>query len=262
MPGRSRSATSVGRVVTSRRLAVWGNATVQMGIGLASSLLATGLVYFLTSLAIWASALLFASLAAVVVSFVLGQRLSPYSRSAQIRVGITAIASDAYSKVTSDEAAEVADNSLYFLGISAKRTISSPGFRSLLERVPRESIRLRFLLLDPDSPNLDRKAKDEGDSPEAWRRDISATLSRLRELQEKHSKLIEVRVYSEFPVWRLTIIDEKRAIVHFFPSQKQGPESPQLDLLKGEGSYFEPLFKEFCEIWEHRSRGVRDGQEN
>ncbi len=73
---------------------------------------------------------------------------------------------------------------------------------------------------------------------------------------QKHPDLIELHIYKKFPVWRVIFIDDNVAITHFFPSGQQGPDSPQIILERNNNSLFEPIYKEFKEIWDYDSKKV------
>lgn len=229
---------------------------LSFGLGVLSSLTAVGVSLFFASINLITSILIGLSVFSCSLGFIWGRKSLRKSHYLEGEAGLIAINSSDSTKIGIVEVVPQLRHSFSFWGISAKRTISSLPFRTLLNEIQKTNIKIRFLLFDPNSENVERKAKDESDSPEAWKRDISATIERIKELINKYPNNIELHIYSEFPIWRIMFIDESSAIVHYFPSGKQGPESPQLIVDKRENSLFEPLFKEFNEIWNNRSRRI------
>ena len=226
------------------------------GLGVISSLTAAGASLLFASINLVTSILIGIAVFSCSLGFIWGQKSSKKIHYPEGEAGLIAINSTDSTKIGITEVVSQLRHSFSFWGISAKRTISSLPFRTLLNEIQRNNIKVKFLLFDPNSANLERKATDEGDSPEAWKRDISATIARIKELIIKYPNNIELHIYSEFPIWRIMFVDESLAIAHYFPSGKQGPESPQLIIDKRENSLFEPLYKEFNEIWSNRSKRI------
>jgi hypothetical protein len=148
------------------------------------------------------------------------------------------------------------ENSFYFWGISAKRTTSTPELQQKLIEIGRKNGDIRFLLFNPKGPELKCKAEDEGDDWRSWEKEISATIQRLKSIAKNNGIDIKIRVFDEFPVWRMTILDCKRIYLQYFLSGKQGPQSP-LFVIDGKlDSLFWPFFLEFKKVWENRSMEV------
>lgn len=145
------------------------------------------------------------------------------------------------------------DNSFYFFGISAKRTTSTPELQQKLIELGRKDGDIRFLLFNPNGPNLKRKAQDEGDNWQSWEKEISATIERLKSIAKSNNIKIQIRLYDQFPVWRQVIIDRKKIYLNYFLSGKQGPQSPLLEITSREDSLFWPYYLEFREIWDNHS---------
>ena len=189
------------------------------------------------------------------ISFVLGRREATNLSNKKLKgLGIDNVGLTQQDKLSIDSILPHVSNTIVFWGISGKRTISNPAFKNWLDNLPKTKMKVRFLLLDPESPHLRRKAEDEGDDPEAWIKDIGATLVRITIICQKFPELAELRVFTDFPIWRVTFVDDKIAVVNYFPTGRQGPESPQIVLRKHSDSLFEPIYKEFLEVWNNRSR--------
>lgn len=228
-------------------------------IGITSSVAAAALVYVVTSAGLLSTLLVGFAVLATSLGYIIG--FSSGRRSSITGLaGVLRITTEPSDKLSLAETLPHLNSQFAFWGISAKRTIASAAFRLWLQSLSQTQQRAKFLILDPDSPNLQRKASDEGDSAEAWRREIAATITRINDMARQYPGLIEVRTYTEFPIWRVIFVDEQLAIVNYFPSGKQGPESPQIVLHRKGDSFFEPLYKEFCEMWEYRSKRFNDAK--
>ena len=163
-------------------------------------------------------------------------------------VGITHIAVD--KKPVLVDFINQCDSSFYFFGISAKRTSSTPELHKKLSEIGRRQGDIRFLLFNPESPELKRKAQDENENWESWKNDIYGTIKRLKSLATRDEIKIQVRLYDQFPIWRMYILDNKRIYLHYFLSEKQGPQSPLLILESNEEALFWPFYLEFIELWD------------
>lgn len=142
------------------------------------------------------------------------------------------------------------ENSFKFLGISSKRTISNPIIQKKLISIGHQKGEIKILLLNPDGQFLSIRASDEGESPKAWISDIKATIERLKGLAQREHINIEIRLYDRYPVWRVTIIDNKNMHINFFLKGQQGPESQLLELNNKENDLFEAFQLEFEQLWE------------
>ena len=222
-------------------------------VGLISGISVSGILFFASSIGLLLSLVFGGLILCSTFAYIIGRNTSANDHG---KAGIISIECDSHQKIGTEAFMQNIENDFIMWGISAKRTISNPAMKQWLESLPKSHQKAKFLLLDPESPHLARKAEDEGDNPDAWKREISANISRIGELCSKYPSLIELRVYSEFPIWRVVFIDEKIAIMNYFPSGKQGPESPQFILKKGEDSLFDPIYKEFLEVWNYRSKRV------
>jgi len=146
--------------------------------------------------------------------------------------------------------------SFYFWGISAKRTTSNPKLQKKMIEIGHKKGEIKFLLLNPKSEVIGRKAEDENDDAASWRSEISATIQRLKSFSKKHNINIEVRIYNDFPIWRMNIINGKRIYLNYFLSNQQGPESPLLEITPVTNGVFWGYLNEFRETWEHKSEKI------
>lgn len=137
-----------------------------------------------------------------------------------------------------------------FLGISARSFFESEEIEDILKKKTREGCKFKFLLLNPNSQNLARKAKDENDSPTAWKNDIEAGIKRLETLRrEIGPDKFDFRTYSIFPIWRGIFIDDIDAYISYYPHGHRGKYSPIIHFRNIDKSFFNPFKDYFIELW-------------
>jgi hypothetical protein len=125
------------------------------------------------------------------------------------------------------EALGDANSEVVFEGVIAKRSINDDAFRRTLERGDKRHLRIRLLLLDPKSSTFDQRAIDEGESAKSWRLDLQATLERLSLYKREIGRDIECRLSSDYPAWRMIIVDRTTVLVSTFLPSRRGTESTQ-----------------------------------
>lgn len=144
-----------------------------------------------------------------------------------------------------------AQTSIDFVGISLRTVFETEGVERLLIEKAEASIKLRFLILNPDSPYVEKKAKDEGDAPEVWKHDIQSSLSRLKEIQGRvrSGVRIEIALYDSMPNWRCVFVDDKIVFASFYPHGKRGKAAPVLVITKTSNSLYVPFHTDFTALW-------------
>jgi len=90
-----------------------------------------------------------------------------------------------------------------FWGISAKSMLSNDEFREIMLKKSKGNCVFKFLLLNPQSQFVAKKALEEGDTATGWKNEIEANLFRLKQLRDEHHLNIEVRIYDQFPIFRV-----------------------------------------------------------
>jgi len=216
-------------------------------VGLLSSVLAAWLLAAFSVLQLpWALVAGLSLLAVIQTSLLVIRRTQPVPWPLQTVGVIRVHASD---KINAETAVGGATHSILFWGISAKRTASSPLVRAAIIRVAKAGGEVRFLLLDPNSAFLQQRAGEEGESPEAWRSDIAATIQRLKEFAAREGIAIGIRIADEMPVWRILIIDRLVLYVNYFLPSLQGSQSPQLEVAVIEHGLAWPLLRQFEACW-------------
>ncbi|MCX4699537.1 helix-turn-helix transcriptional regulator [Streptomyces sp. NBC_01373] len=143
------------------------------------------------------------------------------------------------------------------LDVLAVRGLGLIGLNDSLLRacLPREQggkgLRIRVLLLDPDSAALERRAAEIGESPESLASGVRLAEARLRELAD--SCEIEVYRYRMLPTWRL-IRTDSTMFVSAFDAGWEGHESATYKVM---ATPHGPLFRGFRRMFE----AVIDGAE-
>ncbi|MFI8080224.1 helix-turn-helix domain-containing protein [Kitasatospora sp. NPDC086009] len=123
--------------------------------------------------------------------------------------------------------------------------------RPHLDRDGDEPLRLRVLLLDPDSPALIRRAAEIGESPESLSGGVRLAEARLRELAKVGH--VEVYRYRTLPVWRVIRLD-KTLYVSSFDTDWEGHESATYKVL---ATPYGPLYRG----WRREFDAMVDGAE-
>jgi len=139
--------------------------------------------------------------------------------------------------------------SFKFFTISG-RSIYSSDFENLLQEKAKDGCEFYFLFMDPGSECFEEKMRDEGSEPENSKIKIESITESLCQLKSKYKTNIHVRWYSEYPVWRFIISDDRKAHVGFYPPRKKGYMSPWVIFDDKESSFLHPFLKYFDKVWE------------
>ncbi|MFI5754300.1 helix-turn-helix domain-containing protein [Streptomyces sp. NPDC051569] len=136
------------------------------------------------------------------------------------------------------------------LDVLAVRGLGLIGLNDSLLRacLPREQggkgLRVRVLLLDPDSAALARRAAEIGESAESLASGVRLTEARLRELADTAD--VRVYRYGLLPTWRVIRMDSTM-FVGAFDAGWEGHESATYKVTETAGG---PLFRGFCRMFE------------
>ncbi|MCP5108182.1 MAG: DUF4062 domain-containing protein [bacterium] len=145
-----------------------------------------------------------------------------------------------------------ANSIVKFMTISG-RSVSSGDVEEAL-KTKGIDFRFKLLLFDWNSPHFEKKMRDE-------RRGSQSEIDRAAEkacnvakdflkMGEAFEIDLEVRLYSEYPVWRLMIIDNETAYIGYYPKGKRGYEGPMfIHPLNEDGSLFYPVNQYFDKLW-------------
>jgi transcriptional regulator with XRE-family HTH domain len=115
------------------------------------------------------------------------------------------------------------------LDVLAVRGLGLLGMNDSLLRdaVRKGRVKLRLLLLDPDSPAAERRAEEIGESPESFAAGIRLAIARIRELAATGD--VELCVYDGLPIWRVLAVDDLM-YVSAFDSDWEGHSSAMYKL--------------------------------
>jgi len=147
------------------------------------------------------------------------------------------------------EIAKTVATEFVFWGISAKSILSNDEFREIMIRKAKGNCEFKFLLLDPKSRFVADKALEEGDTAEGWKNEIEANILRLRQLRDEHHLNIEIKVYDQFPVFRLIIANSNLMYFGWYSGGLQGIRSPLLIVQNNQGSLYQPARLTFNDLW-------------
>jgi len=117
--------------------------------------------------------------------------------------------------------------------------------------------RIRFLLMNPDSQALERRAKIKQNDLPSRKADILSSIGRLKNLTKNYGIDIEIKLFDQFPNWRLIIIGGSKVYLTFYSIEKEGYNSPMIELNKDINSndtLFYPINSEFEEVWNFISK--------
>jgi hypothetical protein len=162
----------------------------------------------------------------------------------------------AVDKLTLASVLDEARTEVCFLGITAKRSFSDDQFKNFLTKHSGKAMRLRVLLLDPDSEAFARRAEEEKESVASWKQEHAATIHKLGHYQKTYGVQIEVHFYEVYPVLRLIIVDNKKVVANFFLEGKRGTESSQIVFEDSSSDLACFLLKWFNVVWRYHSRMV------
>jgi transcriptional regulator len=129
--------------------------------------------------------------------------------------------------------------------------------RKPLVRSADRSIVVRILMLDPDCEGASKRAREIGETYEAFRHGVALAKERLRELSDScPNHRIEVYMYDVDPCWRILRLDNVMYI-SVFSSGKEGHQSMMYEIKDGQRSgMFEGYSRMFDSMVESAKRIV------
>lgn len=226
-------------------------------VGILASIIASALIALTGKVGIAVSVAVLATLIAVLLAYLL-RRVSatatPETAPPIAPLGITHV--DAGPNEQVESMLDSASTSIDFWGVSANRTARSPSAQEAMKRVGRNGGTVRFLLLAPHSPHLERRASDENEDAASWKAEIGSTVTRLSALAERSNIDLEIRYFDAYPVWRIVTLNGTDMRINWFLRDKPGHHSPEMRLRETDGGLFRPLQREFNEAWEAGTSAV------
>ncbi len=145
-----------------------------------------------------------------------------------------------------------AQNTVDFLTISG-RSIYSGKVEEILSEKPK-TFSMRLLLFDWNSPELPEKMRAERRENEVMinmaRRKANAIAREFVLFAEGLRLPLKIKLYREYPVWRLLIADSKTAYLGYYPDGKRGYEGPMFVFSASDtSSLFAPVSHYFNVLW-------------
>jgi len=146
------------------------------------------------------------------------------------------------------EIAQSVSTEFIFWGISAKSMLSNDEFREVMMKKSKGNCIFKFMLLNPESQFVAKKALEEGDTAIGWKNEIEANLLRLKQLKDEHHLNIEVRLYDQFPVFRVIFSNSNLMYFGWYPIGLQGIRSPLLIVQNNQGALYQPVRLSFNDL--------------
>jgi hypothetical protein len=146
-----------------------------------------------------------------------------------------------------------AKHSVEFMTISG-RSVFNGSMDSAIKSKSKDFI-LRLFLFDWNSPYFNAKMRDErrhtSDEIEMARRKARDIAEQFLLLSQVVDSRIEIKLYSEYPTWRLLMVDGERAYVGHYPHDKRGYEGP-MSLVESDDKtgLFYPFHQYFNTRWD------------
>ena len=145
-----------------------------------------------------------------------------------------------------------AQGSIKFMTISG-RSIYDGDVEEALASKP-STFTMKLLLFDWNSSHFLAKMRDERRKTktdiELARHKASDIARSFLNLADDHDINVQIKLYKEYPVWRMIIVDENRAHVGYYPPGKRGYEGP-LFLFDADAraGLFYPVNRQFDVLW-------------
>lgn len=146
-----------------------------------------------------------------------------------------------------------ANSVVKFMTISGRSVFCNDVEEAIASRNP-DLFKFRLLLFDWDSDCFTEKMKDERrqedmiDNAKEKAKDVAKQFLMIGENMRMD---VQVRLYKEYPVWRIMILDETIAYVGYYPPNKRGYEGPMFSFRKTNPlGLFYPINQYFDKLWE------------
>lgn len=145
-------------------------------------------------------------------------------------------------------------NSLSFMGVGGKKWVEEEGaINDMIKRLllRRQTNQIRFLLLNPHSDDALDFNKGRNFSHETFVKDLNKSINFFKLLKEKSGIDIQLRLYTGMPNFRITIIDQRIAILGTYSTiSHNGLDSPQIVFKTvSTWSFAYNLIAYFEEVW-------------
>ena len=154
------------------------------------------------------------------------------------RIGLVGADAQIRHGIDFKKALGLVSNSMDFLGIgAAKLTDERSAFESAIARCQRPERPVRFLLCRPDNDDLQKMAQSADHDRQTYQKKVRASLAMIAELRADRAWNVQVRLYRNFPTFRLMFIDDSICLAsHYVLGKGSGAELPQLHVIRLRGS--------------------------
>jgi hypothetical protein len=149
------------------------------------------------------------------------------------------------------KALEKCKSSFYYLGVSAKNTADDINIAEKLVALSKNSsYEIRFLIMNPDErANIEKRAYEEGTTADAWIHDMNSAIKRIQDIATQNRITINIRLYDDYPLWRMFIIDKKIIYLNYALPSKKLNASPVLQIKGQSDSIYNSFFTHYEELW-------------
>jgi hypothetical protein len=167
--------------------------------------------------------------------------------------GITSVYKPNY--ITTVKALEKTESSFCFLGVSAKSTADNKEVEKQFLRLQNHSgYEIKFLLMSPSATdNIKARAKDENADYKAWILHMKSSLLSLQKIAESHNLNIQIRLYDEYPLWRMIVIDKKRVFLNYALPNIKINSSPLIKMTNKDNALCNTFIRRFDLLWDDQS---------
>lgn len=145
-----------------------------------------------------------------------------------------------------------AQHSIKYLTISG-RSIYSGNIEEILSQKP-ATFNMKLLLFDWNSPQLPAKMRDERRNSdvliELARQKANSIARQFLFFAQSLQLNLEIKLYREYPFWRILIADNVKAYMGYYPKNKRGYEGPMFVFDADDNStLFHPVNYYFDRLW-------------
>ncbi|MCZ7357574.1 MAG: DUF5919 domain-containing protein [Candidatus Methanoperedens sp.] len=157
-----------------------------------------------------------------------------------------------YKKGGSTDILDLATKNIKLLGVSLNYYFYPDSDEwTRLKSIVEEGCTLQILILNPDSPHVAYREKDENNE------NLKGQIIRLHNLEKEFMKNlkdefkqnVEIRFYDNYPLCAMTIIDENLMRVTPYLYNKRRRACPTMEFTRSKDGIFESYLEHFNDLW-------------
>jgi len=156
-----------------------------------------------------------------------------------------------YSTQGGSEILNGSEKSIKMLGITVNYYFT-PGCNEYikLQQLVRNGCKLHILMLDPKSKFVESREKDEDNENLKEQIELSFKNKKkfIEELKDEYRSNVKINFFDNYPLYAMTIIDDRKIRVTPFLFNKKGRACPTSDYINKSG-VFEAYNEHFNELW-------------